>query len=69
MEPNVVSEDGETKRRMLVEAGYCFQPTEDLWVNEFLDRQLDGGIEHGLTVQQLLEWIKAGGARMRTPNI
>jgi hypothetical protein len=34
MERDVVSEDSEKKRRMLVEAGYDFRPTEDLWVNE-----------------------------------
>jgi hypothetical protein len=33
-----------------------------------LDRQLDSDIEQGLTVHQLLEWIKAGGSRIRTPT-
>jgi hypothetical protein len=65
MEPNAVLEDGETKRRMLLEAGYDFQPADDLWINALLDRQLDGGIEQSLSVQQLLEWIKAGGSRQK----
>jgi hypothetical protein len=65
MEPNVVSDDSETKRRMLLEAGYNFQPAEDLWINALLDRQLDGGIEQSLTVQQLLGWIRVGGSRQK----
>jgi hypothetical protein len=63
MTPDTV--DREAKRRMLVQAGYSFHPAEDLWVNELLDRQLDGGIEPSLTNKQLLDWIKAGGSRRK----
>jgi hypothetical protein len=57
--------DRQAKRRMLLEAGYTFDPADDLWVNGMLDRQLDGGIEPTLTVEQLLDWIKAGGSRQK----
>jgi hypothetical protein len=56
------------KRRSLVEAGYEFRPIDNLWVNALLDRQLDGGIAQGLTVEQLTAWIKAAGSRTRMPS-
>jgi hypothetical protein len=64
VEADGVDQDSETKRQMLVEAGYDFRPADDLWINASLDRQLDGGIE-GLTVQQLLDWIEAGDSRRK----
>jgi hypothetical protein len=45
---------------MLLEAGYQFNSTDSLWINELVDRQLDAGIARGLTVRQLLDWLKAG---------
>ena len=55
------------KRRMLNDAGYKLHDVHDVWVNERLDRQLDGGIERGLTVEQLAKWIEAGQSRPRLP--
>jgi hypothetical protein len=65
MNPNEVER---AKRRMLVGAGYDFHAVHDVWVNDLLDRQLDGTIAQSLTVEQLVRWIKAGDSRMmRTP--
>jgi hypothetical protein len=64
MDPNEV--EREAKRRMLIGAGYEFHAVHDVWVNELLDRQLDGTIAQGLTVDQLVRWINAGGSRMRS---
>jgi hypothetical protein len=57
--------DTETKRRMLVDAGYDFHMADGLWINALLDRQLDGAIEQGLTVQQVVGWINAGSSRRK----
>jgi hypothetical protein len=68
MDPNAVERE-RSKRRMLIGAGYEFHAVHDVWVNELLDRQLDGGIAQHLTVEQLVRWIKAGDSRMRTPAL
>jgi hypothetical protein len=51
---------------MLIGAGYEFHAVHDVWVNELLDRQLDGGIAQNLTVEQLIRWIEAGDSRMKS---